>query len=181
MDKDLIERYKREMMSMYNNKNVAVPTVAEPEKTPPKMDATEPQQPQAPQDTSADSFGGLLGIVTTIKSLYPVENAKVTVFTGGMDNMQVLSADFTDESGRTEVFRLATPKESLSLDSENQIRPYGLYNMMVEADGYLTNIHMNIPVFSGVTSVQSSNMTLLETAGVNKGPQIFDEGQKYNL
>ena len=47
--------------------------------------------------------------------------------------------------------------------------------------GRFTNIHLNIPVFPTVTSRQTSNLLLLETAGVDKGPRIFDESQKYDL
>jgi hypothetical protein len=53
--------------------------------------------------------------------------------------------------------------------------------MLIEADGYIKNIHLNIPVFSNVTSLQQSNLILEETAGEDKGPKVFDEAQKYNL
>ena len=56
-----------------------------------------------------------------------------------------------------------------------------LYGMMVQADGYIDNVHLNIPVFSGVTSIQGSDMMLVETAGIDKGPQIFDELQQFTL
>lgn len=176
MDKNLIERYKEEMMRMYRGKSVSVNASISQENAP-------PSKPSQIDISNADSAteGALIGLVTTIRSLYPVENAKVTVFTGTPDNMETVAVAFTDQSGRTEVFNLPTPEKSLSLDSENEVRPYSLYNMMVEADGYLTNIHLNIPVFSGVTSLQRSNMILTETSGVDKGPQIFDEGQNYNL
>ncbi len=174
MDKNIIEKYKSEMINMYrlgktkssitNIKPTVVETVAE--------------------NNISDNFeneGKLVAIVTTLRSLYPVENAKVTVFTGDIDNMQSLGVKFTDQSGKTDAFILQTPERSESLDSQNKEIPYAVYNMMVEADGYLTNIHLNIPVFSGVISLQRSNMMLLETAGENKEPQIFDEGQNYNL
>ena len=76
---------------------------------------------------------------------------------------------------------METPLKSESLDSANTEIPYSLYNMMFEADGYLTNIHLNIPVFPDTVSRQTSNLLLLETAGADKGPQIFDEAQSYNL
>lgn len=176
MDKNLIESYKNEMLQMYRSKYGRVNAV--PASTEPEVNVT----PDSGGSTATDSSSGrLIGVVTTLRTIYPVKNAKVTVFSGEIDNMQVIDTDFTDESGRTKVFTLQTPSRELSLDSANQIRPYALYNMMVEADGYLTNIHLNIPVFSGVTSLQSANMMLIETAGTQKGPQIFDELQNYNL
>lgn len=36
--------------------------------------------------------------------------------------------------------------------------PYTLYNLLISADGFLDNIHLNIPVFSGIASVQRSDM-----------------------
>ncbi len=161
MDRELIEKYKNEMLKMYKSVKREMPVIAE-----------------AP--IQADGTGNLLGIVTTIDRIYPVKNAKVTVFTGELENMNVLDTDFTDESGKTKVFTLPTPQKQLSLESENTIQPYSLYNMMVTAEGYSDNIHLNIPVFSGVTSVQGSNLMLKETSGI-EGANIYDESQKYNL
>jgi hypothetical protein len=53
--------------------------------------------------------------------------------------------------------------------------------MEVKAEGYVDNVHINIPVFSGVTSLQRSNMMLLETAGADKSPQVFDESERFDL
>ena len=108
-------------------------------------------------------------------------NAKVTIFTGNADQMNIIDTAVTDQSGKTKVFTLPTPQKNLSLDSNNATIPYSKYNMLVTADGYIDNIHLNIPVFSGVTSIQRSNMLLRETAGVNKGAQIFNEENNYNL
>lgn len=192
MDESLIEQYKQEMLRMYRGRGATVNSVPVSQAVS-QMRETLPQaplvteenvnaEPSIPPDANQGSdTGRLIAIVTTVRSLYPVPNARVTVFTGALDNMEVLATDFTDESGRTDVFLLGTPSKALSLDSANQTRPYALYNMMVEADGYVTNIHLNIPVFSGVTSLQGSNMMLLETAGADKGPRIFDELQNYTL
>ena len=162
MDKSLIDRYKAEMMSLYKGRSKPV------------MAQTVPVPQQG--DT-----GKLIGVATQIRGLYFVPNTKVTVFTGSPDNMQIIDTDFTNENGRTKEFILPTPAKALSEDQNNTIQPYSLYNMMFEADGYLTNIHLNIPVFEGVTSRQTSNLLLLETAGVDKGPRIFDEMPNYNL
>lgn len=169
MDNNLFNKYKQEMLKMY--RSVSAP-VSEP--TPPATPVTN-APPQATNE------GYLIGITTAVRSLYPVKNAKVTVFTGDIDNMQIIDSDLTDQSGRTKAFRLPTPEKALSLNENNTAIPYELYNMMVEADGYIKNIHLNIPVFGTVTSLQQSNLLLTETAGVNKGPQIFDEAQKYEL
>ena len=165
MDKSLIEKYKLEMLNMYKKKSAptVLPTVA-------------PQEEQL-----SDSSGQLIAIVTSLRGIYPVENAKVTVFTGNYGNMQVIDTAYTDESGRTRPFILETPNKQASLESDNKGIAYATYNLEVKAEGYVDNVHINIPVFSGVTSLQTSNLMLLETAGVDKGPQIFDESARFDL
>lgn len=169
MDKNIIERYKSEMLSMYRNaKTVAAVTNREVQSIPDNNIENSPK-------------GGLVGIVTSFRGLYPVKNALVTVFTGNYNDRQVIDSDYTDQSGRTKVFMLDIPNRELSLDKDNRQIPYASYNMEVKAEGYVDNVHINISVFSGVTSIQRSNMMLLETAGEDKSPQIFDESEKYDL
>lgn len=175
MDKTLIEKYKKEMMNMYRTGR-AMPVQTIPAPMTPMPTATEETQ-----SVTTDGRGGLVAIVTTLRRLYPVPNAKVTVFTGNIEDKQVIAIDTTDASGRTGVFALDTPSRQLSQQADRNALPYASYNMLVEADGYIDNIHLNIPVFSGVTSLQGSDMMLIETAGVDKDPQIFDEGIDYNL
>lgn len=173
MDKSLIEKYKAEMLRMHRSTRS---DSAEPD-MPPLSQRTE--NDTAPQMT--DGSGNLVAVVATLRSLYPVPNAQVTVFTGDYNDMNVLATDTTDQSGRTGVFVLPAPERMLSQSAGADSKPYASYNMLVRADGYIDNIHLNIPVFSGVTSLQRSNMMLRETAGENKGPQIFNEDEQYNL
>lgn len=170
MNNDIFEKYKNEMLRMYNSvhKPNAVPTVTTPEA---------PPQPTVPEN---NQNGRLLGVVTSFNSLYPVQNARVTVFRGEYENMDIIDSDKTDQSGKTKVFSLPTPDKDLSMSPDLAETPYAVYNMAVESDGFLTNIHLNIPVFSGITSIQRSNLILDQDQTGNE-PQIFDEGQKYNL
>lgn len=127
------------------------------------------------------STGRLIAVVTSFNSLFPVEGARVTVWTGDMNHKTDLKTAITDQSGRTEAFVLPAPSASLSLDSSNTLPPYALYNMTVSAEGFVNSVHLNIPVFSGVTSIQKSNLTLLETAGTDSDDEIFDEAPNYGL
>ena len=176
MNNELFEKYKNEMLKMYNSVRKqetttedttleAIPVIAEPDVTLP---------PQENQN------GRLLGVVTSFNSLYPVENARVTVFTGEFEDMKVIDTDLTDNSGKTKVFTLPTPDKNLSMAPDLSQRPYAVYNMVVESDGFLKNIHLNIPVFSGITSIQRSDL-IIDADQTGNEPQIFDEGQKYNL
>jgi len=178
MNEELIEKYKNEMLDMYRTAK-AVPAAKPAEiLTPPLAEVPTVLK----EDDSNSTRGGLIGIVTSLRGIYPVKGAKVTVFTGNYyDNMQVFDTGFTDESGRTKVFRLPAPEKSLSGTAGVSDKPYASYNMLVQSDGYIDNIHLNIPVFSTITSLQESNLMLKETAGADKGPQIFDEGQEFTL
>ena len=164
MDKSVIEEYKNKMLNMYKTGKI-IPAQVSVEK----------------ENSIDDGTGGLVAIVTSLRRLYPVANAKVTVFTGNIENKQIVATDITDSSGRTDVIRLSTPLKEQSQQADRNALPYSNYNMLVEADGYIDNIHLNIPVFSGVTSLQGSDMMLIETAGVDKDAQIFNEGIDYNL
>lgn len=178
MDQNLLEQYKKQMLDMYR-KSLAKTQTAIPVQTPSSPQTKPSAQPSVTQQDTGE--GMLIGIVSTIRTLYPVPNAKVTIFTGSVDDKNIIATALTDQSGRTTPFVLPTPEKSLSLNQNNAIIPYAVYNMLIEADGYINNIHLNIPVFSGVTSLQRSNLMLKETAGVDKGPQIFDESEKYDL
>ncbi len=173
MERELIEKYKEEMLNMYRSVKPQNAVYQEPAKAVPVQTEIKPPM--------TDQNGGLLAVVTTVDRLYPVSNAKVTIFTGELDNMNVLDTDFTNDSGKSKVFVLPTPAKQLSLESENTQIPYASYNMLVSNEGYLDNIHLNIPVFSGITSVQGSNLMLRETAGTDMNANIYDEAQKYNL
>lgn len=191
MNNDIFEKYKNEMLKMYEQskknsgyeKSDATETAALPEAE--EMPVPNPEASPVPTPKPAspplnNQTGGLLGIVTSFRNLYPVENAKVTIFTGDTDNKNVIDSDLTDRSGRTKVFALPAPDKSLSMSPDLSETPYASYNMEVESDGFLKNIHLNIPVFSGITSIQRSDLILSEDR-IDKTPQVFDESQKYNL
>lgn len=182
MDKNLIEQYKNEMLRMYQSRG-ASPAI--PTQVPPMPESAMPTnpQPEPPVQTPPPSpnEGRLTAIVTSLRAIYPVVGAKVTVFTGNIEDMTVIDTALTDESGKTKSFVLPAPDRILSQTSGASDKPYASYNMLVQADGYIDNIHLNIPVFSGTNSLQASNLMLSETAGENKGPQIFDESQQFSL
>lgn len=176
MNNELFEKYKNEMLEMYRRANQD----AEPNNTVHPFVST-PTPVIPPLVTSINAQNGrLLGVITSFNALYPVQNARVTVFTGEYENMNVIDRDTTDQSGKTKVFSLPTPDKDLSLAPDLSETPYAVYNMAVESDGFLTNIHLNIPVFSGITSIQRSDL-ILDSDQTGNEPQIFDEGQKYNL
>lgn len=157
MDRSLIEKYKNDMLKKYGSLAAEETTAAAPEK------------------------GRLSANVTSVANIYPVMGARVTVFTGSPDSMTVLDSAVTDESGKTRDFLLDAPPKSLSMTSGAPALPYTLYNLLISADGFLDNIHLNIPVFSGIASVQRSDMLPKAVAGGRTDPIIFNEFSSFEL
>ena len=56
------------------------------------------------EKTAPSEKGRLSAWVTSVANIYPVKNARVTVFTGSPDNMTVVDSCATDESGKTKEF-----------------------------------------------------------------------------
>lgn len=191
MDNELIEKYKREFMRMYGSSPVAriKPTAAQPEPPKPETAGQTPLYQQGAyeegtpydKEDSTDPNGRLTVMVTALSRLYPVENAKVTVFTGDYKAPNIIDTAHTDQSGKTKVFSLPAPSRGLSMEPDTGAQPYSLYNVLIEADGYADNLHINLPIFRGVTSLQRSNLTPLASFGGNKGPIVFNELSSSNL
>ena len=129
-----------------------------------------------------DGTGGLQVAVTTLGRIYPVSNARITVFTGEGKNKMTVETGVTDQSGKSGVFNLKTPLSAVSQQYTNDGEtPFARYNVSVQSDGYVEQIAMNVPVFSGVLSVQGIDLLPITAAGKNVAPQIIDEGNNYNL
>ena len=172
MDKSLVEKYRKEMLEKYGGiSSAAAATYAAMNSEP-----TETEEKQTPPEK-----GRISAWVTSVANIYPVRGARVTVFTGSPDSMTVLDSAVTDESGKTRVFLLDAPPKSLSMTSGAPALPYTLYNLLISADGFLDNIHLNIPVFSGIASVQRSDMLPKAVAGGRTDPIIFNEFSSFEL
>lgn len=170
------QEYANELLKMYRE-NAAALSDVENDLGLPSVQQTPPEPPRF-----EDGTGGVVVNVTTLGRLYPVKNALITVFTGEPNNMTVVETDITDESGKSGVFNLKTPPTAESQQAENGgALPYARYNISVRSDGYVEQIAMNVPVFSGVISVQSIDLLPVAAAGQNTTPQIIQEGNDYNL
>lgn len=160
MDRELIEKYEKEMMEMYASVRTATPTASQS------------------VEKEDDYTGGIIVSVTTARGLYPIKGAIVTVTA---DNQEEVDSSRTDESGKTKLFLLPTPNKALSESAGATERPYSVYNILVEADGYVKQQFNNVPVFSGVTSLQNADLLSMSAAGDNTSTRVFDEGRNYEL
>ncbi|MBQ8837048.1 MAG: hypothetical protein IJ002_06040 [Clostridia bacterium] len=103
------------------------------------------------------SSGNLVVSVSTASGAIPVEGAIVTVRGGDMENSGVITVMYTDRSGNTERITLPAPPASLS-EAPGNISPYARYNLEIDKEGFNTRTFINVPIFSGTTSIQPVNL-----------------------
>lgn len=156
MDKSLIEQYKNELLKMSQKATVV----------------------KNSEDYGEN--GKLIVNVTTLRQLYPVANALVTVFTGDYQNLKPIDSSITDQNGKSKTFLLPAPERELSLEAGSTQAVYTSYGILVKADGYADEVNLNIPIFRGVTSLQNVDMTLL-SAQNGKRENLNDQAENYNL
>lgn len=177
--------YARELMEMYRENRAELLQDTDPNNIVRQLIPPEaPRQPASPPAKTVfeDGTGGLSVNVTTLRRIYPVKGATVTVFTGAPTAPVVIETSITDESGQSGIFNLKTPLKSESQQAdEGGDLPYANYNISVRSDGYVEQIAMNVPVFSGVISVQGIDLIPIAAAGGHTQPQIIQEGNDYDL
>lgn len=165
MDKSLFKKYIDEMKQMQKKAVLPTPSpdfVSNAERD----DASELPAPKSiptvvtPELPSTDMQGqGFLIVdVTSVRELYPVRNAKITVFTGDSDNRTVFAEGLTDVSGKAGPFVLSAPSIEYSEEANSEILPFAYYNLLTEADGFVDTIHLGIQIFDKVTSIQKVNL-----------------------
>ncbi len=88
---------------------------------------------------TADGALPVPGAIVTIEGMTPTGYTKVT--------------QETNRSGRTERFALPTVSGTLSQSSENR-RPFSVYTVHVTAKGFYPFRAENVPIFSGITTLQ---------------------------
>ncbi|MBQ1187345.1 MAG: hypothetical protein IIX54_06655 [Clostridia bacterium] len=125
--------------------------------------------------------GNIVVVATAIRGLYPVENAKVTIFTGSGEDELILAEQYTNRSGKTAPIPLPAPSSSFT-DAPNPIeRPYAYYNVRTSADGYIETVNYNVAVFDNTTSLQNVSMYPLTSEPEKNKPIIIDEFESYEL
>ena len=70
----------------------------------------------------------------------------------------VLASGVTDESGVSPKFSLPVPDREYSQEPSPEERPYNLFDVSVSAEGFFRARSVDVPVFSGITSVQNFNL-----------------------
>ena len=174
---DTAKRYREELFRMYAGQNLnpppkpappAAPPVQEPklpvpqpEPQPetavpvpeppadiPQMIPEEPEEPALPKR----AYTGFIRVhAVTAEGARPVAGATVTITHFSKGEPELISLQTTDDSGETETVTVPAPPPSA-----DQRRPASfLYDISVQAEGYYREHSTDVPVFPGVTSVQT--------------------------
>lgn len=109
------------------------------------------------EDPANTSVGTLIVRAVTGESAFPVAGAHVQVSTEYNGNVHLRHMLFTDDSGRTPAVEIPAPPAELSRSPEN-INPFGECSIRITADGFFTIQAEQVPIFAGITSVQTFEM-----------------------
>ena len=106
---------------------------------------------------NTQNLGFLIVEAKTANGALPIENALVYIYKNDTENNDVLYSLRTDNNGRTQKIALETKDKNLSMSPGNEI-PFSTYNIVIRADGYYYSSKSNVPVFEGITSIQTANL-----------------------
>lgn len=135
-------------------------------------------------NTNPGGTGYLQIRVSTAQNAIPLEDALV-IFRSHSDlNGNIVATVKSDRSGLTPHVPLATVPRALSEVPGNP-HPFYTYNIDVSKEGYYTQYYQNVPVFDGITAVQSVEMIPLPQNGYEGGlspdSDRFFEGENPDL
>lgn len=129
-------------------------------------------------------YGYMIVRVTTARGAIPLENAIVTIhnydpeFESGRGD--IIAVYTTGRSGLTERIPLPAPSRELSM-SPGGGKSYGSYNLSVTKEGYYQQYYSGVPIFEGITAIQSADMIPLPDNGQTDNfaveDNIFFEGE----
>ncbi len=133
--------------------------------------ADDGQFTQIPPDTGS---GDLIVQVSIARGSIPVEGAAVTV-TDNAPSPNHIALLMTDNSGRTERLSLSAPSRELSQTPNGTQRPYSVYHVLIEKEGYYPVQLLNIPIFDRISSIQPVALVPLSEGTIPPGEVIINE------
>ncbi|MBQ9131843.1 MAG: hypothetical protein IJX62_05165 [Clostridia bacterium] len=135
--------------------------------------------------------GYLIIRATTARGAIPLEGATVNVRSqpkSPFDEPQdLLYSTTTGRDGKTRPLPLATPPRSMSQQPGNGVDPpYASYIAEVRLEGYYDENYSSIPIFDGITAIQSVDMIPLPENGKPDGyppdgERFFESSSAPNL
>lgn len=116
-----------------------------------------------PATMDRQNFGEFQVSVRENAAFKPIENATVAIKKSGT-NAETIETLTTDDSGQTMTIELETPPVDLSLDRDNEIKPYAEYTVEVTSEGYAPTIIENSQLLATQKALQGVEMTSEATA-----------------
>lgn len=104
------------------------------------------------------SIGFILVNVRAGDESFAIEGAVVLISAIVNGNRLLIASGIADNSGTAPLFEVPVPDPSYSQEPFSEIRPYSLYDISVTAKGFFNARSVDVPVFSGITSIQNFNM-----------------------
>ena len=101
-----------------------------------------------------NEYGTLLVRVSTAGIALPVEGADVRIDGNEEGNQNIHYLLTTDRSGLLERILLPAPPAAYSLQPGNR-KGFADYNIRIFKDGFYPVLLRNVPLFSGITSIQT--------------------------
>ena len=126
------------------------------------MNANEKSMPTFP-----DGETGYLTVrVSTARGAIPLEGASVSIRGSTEELSGVIYSLLSDRDGKTPRVSLNTPPAKSSAEP-GAVTPYATYNIDVFKEGYTPVFFHNVPIFSGITSVQPAVMIPSGASSIN--------------
>lgn len=118
--------------------------------------------------------------VRTAGGALPVENAVVTVKDSGG---AILAVFFTDRDGKTPRLKVLAPPRANSESPGAASPPFFNYNIDTDKEGYISVRNVDVPVYPGITSVQTVEMIPISEGSTRLPGDVitYTEGTPPNL
>lgn len=133
---------------------------------------------QEAENTSVSYEGTIKISVISSIGMIPVENAAVTISDSADPDTPLMTLT-TDSSGQTPVSQLPAPPLALSLEPENEIRPYSEYNIIVTAEGYEPVLVSGSEILADELSLQPIQMNPLAAAAEEEKVVVIPDHTLY--
>ena len=134
--------------------------------------------------SASDGVGYLQLRISTAQGAIPLENAQVIVREPKERGGGLVTVQLSDRSGLTPMIPLPTVSRALS-ETPGTEHPFFTYFVDVSKEGYFTQYYQNVPVFDGISAVQSVEMIPLPQNGIENGisedSNRFFEGENPDL
>ena len=141
-----------------------------------------------PSDTG---IGYLILQVTTARGAIPLEGATVNVRNQSKnpyeESQDLRYSTVTGRDGKTAPLSLSAPPREMSQQPESGgAPPYATYLAEVRLEGYFAEYYIGIPIFDGITAIQSVDMIPLPENGrpdgyTSEGERFFESSSAPNL